>query len=1329
MDTNAIIPPPDGFVLQDSNPPSPPDGFILQDNNQSNMPDMSGIQKTAIKNLSVPNEGESQQPDFAEKLDKSMDIPITKALGNVDNDISFPTKLREHLIDAYKNRTATGPSDFMQSVLHTVVPIVSQATKSFEAAHEGVKEGAQFKPFGDGTLTQGMANAPFQAISSVFNALPHMAEATLYKGSGADVEALLEAAPMAHGIPNVEMQDLVGKKMNIPPETVTHDDIAQAIRMGFENKEPKAKDFPDTAIIMLGPENEVSGTETLHNIYKETGISPDKVFSDAQSDKKIAMDVKEGKIPTSYESLIERKQDVLTEENAKETLSPKEEKNLYADIKEKAESMSDSQRKLRLESLDKKMEAAIITPKEMAEREALSQSISKKQENNKILEKRDLSAEHQEIEENLGIPESMSASQLGKLDAKIQSIFSDKKQTEQFSDEQFSALEDYAKRVENARDNIKVQPIGRQVKNIISDESGEFSIPESVKEFGNDIKRDILNFATPMETGSERAMASAKDFANKQRWAQWNGARITNLLKEKYSSEELKAMWNALDEASIYAQRLESDGMTRSQAMEKTEADNIGHFRLPDDKREIIKALSDWAKHSWDEAKKLEMVDGEGLPFWTPRMAAVIGEDGVWESPKGDRPSVNVGKNLRTTSGNLKQRKYLTSEETEAAMKKAFGDDENEDAMLVRDIRAMPLALSRLQQAIAGKALINNIKEMSKESGADTVIGNPHEGYFTLDHPAFQKYRPKLELNSDGKWEIKKDAEGNDLFEKTPIYVSKEFEGPLKAILSQYSSSAYKALMELKGKSMALIMYSPLIHNAVEWGRALPAMPGKVATFRIYFEGNRAKNDPIQMQEAINAGLVPIGARYFNQDISSIVEEPNLTPGRSWTAKLLGGLVGEVSPKAGNSVKAAIDKMGDVWHNTLLWDRVADLQMGLYTNIRDSAIKDGMEPRAAQSYGAHIANRFAGALPMESMGNMARKMANIAMFSRSFTIGNLGVMKDMIKGLPSDVIAQLNRDVGEESAKQASKATQRKAIAAFALDIGLMYAGNSILQSAIDKLKRDKSNDQISQGYIDRYHKLMKKFDETPWDLLNIPNDLQTLSSTSTNEPGKENRILFSHDPNTGTAYYMRLPTGKIGEEFEGWITSPLDMARKKVSPLVSPLIDTYRNADYFGHPIYDKDARGISGSAENIGKVVKHFIEAQIPEESIKSTYNLLTNQSKNKPLDYMKAAGPLAGITFSKGYPGGPEAGILAAASKRHESEISASLPKIKEAIEGDDEDKAREIMDKLEMTPREQHSLINHYKNPASKVNSHNLQKFERIGTSEEKSLMDEQQGINP
>ncbi len=959
--------------------------------------------------------------------------------------------------------------------------------------------------------------------------------------------------------------------------------------------------------------------------------------------------------------------------------------------------------------------------------DAIHEVISQNTLRNKGAEDYFTSQEHRDIEDRLGTPEEMTPKQLKKISSAIEGHFAetnniaDLPKLSDMTDAQFAAFEDYARRIDALQSPVEES----KLTSYLADESGSFTarIPDSVKEFTSDIKRDVLNFATPMETGSDRARASAKDFANAMRWNQWNGSRIFNLLEERYTPEELKGMWNALDASSDYAQSLEKKGMTRAESIAQTEKDGIGHFALPEDQKQITEALNEWARSSWDHAKNLDMVEGEGFPFWTPRMAAVIGKDGTWESPRGEegRPSVTVGKNLSTTAGSLKERKYETAAETEAAMR-GLG----ESGTLVRDIRTMPLALTRFNEAIAGKSLIKEIKEMGKDTGIDTTSGDARDGFFTLDHPSFQKYRPKLVRDEDtGKWSVLHDENGDPIFEKTPIYISKEFEGPLKAVLSQDSGAAYQALMKLKGEAMGLIMYSPLIHNAVEWGRALPAMPGKVATFKVYFEGNAAKKDPVQMKEAMDAGLVPIGNKFFNQDINSIMETPDLTPGKGWISKLMGGLTEAVGGKdAGNKVRSTIDSMGNFYHNTLLWDRVADLQMGLYTNTRDQAVKDGLDPKAAQVVAAHIANRFAGALPMESMGNMARKIANVGLFSRSFTIGNLGVMKDMIAGLPSDVKSQLERDIGTEKTAAASKITQRKAIGAFALDIALMYAGNSLLQDSLDRFKRDKSLGQIAKGYVNRFEKLLSDHAGSPWDLLNLPADMQALSSTSTNEPGKENRIHFSDDSKTGTAYYMRMPTGKIGEEFMGWLTSPLDMLNKKMSPVITkPLVETvFGNRDYFGHPIYDKNAAGISGAAENLGKVVMHIMQGLVPQDSLVSSYKILTGSSA-KDIDYLKVGGPLAGITFSKGYPGGPEAGIIAEATRRHEDAVSESLPKIKDAVDGGDIGAAKEIMSNLGMNGREQASLIRHYQFPSQKVNSKSLQKFKRIATPEEKSLMEQ------
>lgn len=192
----------------------------------------------------------------------------------------------------------------------------------------------------------------------------------------------------------------------------------------------------------------------------------------------------------------------------------------------------------------------------------------------------------------------------------------------------------------------------------------------------------------------------------------------------------------------------------------------------------------------------------------------------------------------------MKRRKHLTAEQTEAAAVAKLGDQ----VEMARDIRTLPLATAKLQDAIAGRVLINRVKEIGKETAEPTVDEgaeptNSEYRWFTIDHPAFKIWRPKLRQDeATGKWDIVKDENGEPVMERVPLYVRSDFEGPLRAVMSQDTGKIYQSMMDLKGKTMSVIMYSPLIHNAVEFGCAFPAMPGKAMTMRVYFDGYAARH-------------------------------------------------------------------------------------------------------------------------------------------------------------------------------------------------------------------------------------------------------------------------------------------------------------------------------------------------------------------------------------------------------------------------------------------------------------------------------------------------------
>jgi hypothetical protein len=156
-------------------------------------------------------------------------------------------------------------------------------------------------------------------------------------------------------------------------------------------------------------------------------------------------------------------------------------------------------------------------------------------------------------------------------------------------------------------------------------------------------------------------------------------------------------------------------------------------------------------------------------------------------------------------------------------------------------------------------------------------------------------------------------------------------------------------------------------------------------------------------------------------------------------------------------------------------------------------------------------------------------------------LGNVGAMKDAFTGLPEDVRSQILRDAGEVARAGAASVARQKAIHALFMDVGLKYVGNAVMQNAMDEIMRDKSMASILLGYAVRLKDYLTRAERDPLAAANIG----SIFPNSQNEPGKEDRIFFKTAPD-GTAIYMRLPTGKIGEEMQGWLTSPLEMANAR---------------------------------------------------------------------------------------------------------------------------------------------------------------------------------------
>ena len=891
--------------------------------------------------------------------------------------------------------------------------------------------------------------------------------------------------------------------------------------------------------------------------------------------------------------------------------------------------------------------------------------------------------------------------------------------------------------------------------------------------------------ATPMALGTEESRAVAKTFANSQRRNDWEFYKTDRFLEKNFTPARRREMFEALDEESVRAQlraaekipegepgAIDADGRRILADFDRRERDlgrPVGLDRLDSTERAAVTQLNATSKANIRVAKRLGMYDGEGIPWYAPRyLVEVVGGEmqGVRSESKAPRQLDQIGKNLKTTSSRLLHRKHLTAEETEEAAQKAL----QKNVAVVRDIRAVAHANRDLQRAIAGRALIERIRKIGHQTGQLTVSdgalpNDPTQNWFTIPHPAFFRRQAVLEKDPDkpGSFRPVRDSDGNVLMSKVPIYVRGDFEGPLRAVLSTEGGAIYRGFMALKGKTMSVIMYSPVIHNQVEWGRALPAMPGKVATFRIYFEGNAAKRglpyagvwqhikqytpglserfgtagppEPGRapaMVEAINAGMVPIGHWYGFQDISSVLEQPNIAAGRSWTAQLLGAIPGLFDERAGEATMRAIDRVGNVWHNALLWDRIGDLQMGLYVNLRDKmvrslAAKEITGPKAeksAQVIAAHMANRYAGALPLEAMSGAARRWANSLLFSRSFTLGNLGVMKDAISGLPRDAQAQILKEAGPILQKFARNAAMRKAIAIMLLDIGLLYATGAILQSAIAVMSGDSTLDKEAQGYIRRWNRLMLRVKETPSDLLNPFWDVKSLLPQGENEPGKEDYVMVGYGPDG--AVYMNPAVGKMGREFEGWATGPLDMLRRKAGTIAKPGMEVLSNDDGFGNKVYNPWSDAPVEWLKNIGRIAALFFEDQLPGSTIRAAMDAYAGRG-DRATEIAQVLGPLAlGATFSKGAPGGPAMAEVYRAKDRFWFNFHQDMPSIRRDIQDHAQDRdfsgAIKSMTAIGVPPGMQKYEIQTTLNPAAKFTRRQMKDFESYASPEMKQDME-------
>lgn len=772
----------------------------------------------------------------------------------------------------------------------------------------------------------------------------------------------------------------------------------------------------------------------------------------------------------------------------------------------------------------------------------------------------------------------------------------------------------------------------------------------------------VQMMVTPMAAGSVEARAIVKDFANMRRWNRFQANAIVESLGKEFPRDRLEAMWEAADAESVSMQ----------QGNPMHGVPGIGLNTLSPRERQVVKELQDMARVAFERARAAGLHDAEGLPSYVPRMVVDIGMPG--------------------------------------------------STKVVRDIRTLPVATTMLNEAIAGRLLMNRIRDAGQRAGMQTVseggpppsieplygvrtsspqlrrrkhltveeteqaasmlTGDDGLGWFTIPQsPAFYVTRV-----------VGSDADGNPIQQRVPLYVRKDFEGPLRSVLYSPEHLLYRAMMDLKGRMMTAIMYG-VAHLGVIAGRALAVSPHLV---RIAREGNVARKDMDLMRRAIVVGgMAPIGRNFARrQDAEGIQALADLQPGRSWTAQTLAFVPGLVSQRAGDAVKRGVDAAGHFMHNTLLWDRVADLQAGLFVNFERKFLAEGMAPEEAAQVAAHYANRFSGALPQEAMSQNATRLANMLLFSRSYRIGTAGLYKDALNGLPRDVRAQIERAKGYAAMKRVQGRARRLAIAALLVDFALYYAGNSALQSAANVMLMHRSLSDEAHGYVERIVREATRVASNPAVALNPFGVLASLTPGEEHEPGKEDRILIGYDQQ-GTGIYVRNPLGKTQEDMADYWTQPLMTAHAMMSPFAKAALGVFQNDAGLGRHVYDPYVQTPADYLRAAADVAGFIMEQSGPSTAIRAAKRLLTGQGTGFDAAQIVAGG--LGVSVSHGYPGGPAMGMLAQSKREHAYEVERALPSIRDKIKAGDTAGAAADLRRLQVAPGLIRYIIQHTLHP--------------------------------
>jgi hypothetical protein len=165
---------------------------------------------------------------------------------------------------------------------------------------------------------------------------------------------------------------------------------------------------------------------------------------------------------------------------------------------------------------------------------------------------------------------------------------------------------------------------------------------------------------------------------------------------------------------------------------------------------------------------------------------------------------------------------------------------------------------------------------------------------------------------------------------------------------------------------------------------------------------------------------------------------------------------------------------------------------------------------------------------------------------------------------------------------------------------------------------------------------------------------------------------------------------------------------------------------------MYDPTDKSPSGWATAMGNIIGSIYDSIIPSYIPSGLYGAVTGDTSDRGADFLRATLPAAGITVSRGAPGGPEVGEFYEARRQAEFRWHQELPDILKGLKSDnpdDVDKANQRMLDLGIPA----ALRRYYRrvavNPRLRLSPRAVREFNKFATPEEQEKMDRARNMAP